>query len=63
MSMGTDKSIWMGSNGYGICKDLVPKQIQASVFDKENGFSHNTVFVIVEDENGLIWISTHMDSC
>ena len=65
MSMGADKSIWMGSNGYGICKmTRSQNKYKLQFFDKENGLGHNTVFGIVEDENGLIWISTgHGLSC
>ena len=55
----SDKSIWLGSNGYGICK--MNKKENGYVlrfFDKENGLIHNTVCGIQEDENGVIWIST-----
>lgn len=55
----SDKSIWLGSNGYGICKmNKKDNGYELSFFDKENGLIHNTVFGIQEDENGLIWIST-----
>ncbi|MHB9056903.1 MAG: hybrid sensor histidine kinase/response regulator transcription factor [Paludibacteraceae bacterium] len=60
-----DNSIWIGSNGYGICRmTYSSKGYKLHFFDKENGLSHNTVFGIQEDENGLIWISTgHGLSC
>ena len=65
MSMSSDKSIWMGSNGYGICKMTQSKNgYKLQFFDKEHGLAHNTVYGILEDENGLIWISTgHGLSC
>ena len=65
MFLSSDKSIWIGSNGYGICKMMRSKSgYKLQFFDKEHGLAHNTVFGIVEDENGLIWISTgHGLSC
>lgn len=55
----SDKSIWLGSNGYGICKmNKKEKGYDLRFFDKVNGLIHNTVFGIQEDENGVIWIST-----
>ncbi|NLO71016.1 MAG: response regulator [Porphyromonadaceae bacterium] len=62
---GNDKSIWLGSNGYGICKMVRHgENFELDFFDNEDGLAHNTVYGIQEDENGLIWISTgHGLSC
>lgn len=61
----SDHSIWLGSNGYGICKMTKSKGAYTLQFlDKKNGLAHNTVFGLQEDENGLLWISTgHGLSC
>ena len=65
MFLSSDKSIWIGSNGYGICRMSHSKKgYELQFLDKEHGLAHNTVFGILEDENGLIWISTgHGLSC
>ncbi len=65
MFLGSDKSIWLGSNGYGICNmKRTKKGYELQFFDKEHGLAHNTVFGMQEDENGSIWISTgHGLSC
>jgi signal transduction histidine kinase/ligand-binding sensor domain-containing protein/CheY-like chemotaxis protein/AraC-like DNA-binding protein len=59
MYQAHDGSIWMGSNGYGICK-LIEKENDYLLqnFTVSEGLTNNTVSGILEDEQGLIWIST-----
>lgn len=54
-----DGSVWMGSNGYGMCKltKYQDKYIVQS-YTAAQGLANNTVFGLLEDEQGLIWAST-----
>jgi len=54
-----DKSIWLGSNGYGIHR-LIPEgnRYKAESYTTVQGLANNTVLGILEDSQGLIWIST-----
>lgn len=54
-----DKSIWMGSNGYGVCR-LKPEngKYTFDLFTIEEGLVNNAVFSVLEDEQGLVWIGT-----
>ncbi|NDV93755.1 response regulator [Dysgonomonas sp. 521] len=54
-----DGSIWMGSNGYGMCR-LIKYQDKytAQSYTTAQGLANNTVFGLLEDEQGLIWAST-----
>lgn len=54
-----DKTIWIGSKGYGFCA-LTPRGdgYACEVYTTTNGLSNNMVLGILEDEQGLIWIST-----
>ncbi len=52
--------IWMGSNGYGLyCqqKDKAGK-IQVKNYTTADGLANNIVTGIVEDDHGLLWITT-----
>ncbi len=54
-----DGVIWIGSGGYGICK-LEEKEGKYSLnhFTIDQGLVNNTIFGILEDEQGILWIST-----
>lgn len=54
-----DNTIWIGSNGYGICK-LVQKDglYISEVYTLSEGLVNNAVFSILEDQHGMIWAST-----
>lgn len=54
-----DKSVWMGSNGYGICKVIREDgTYNFKSFTMDQGLINNAVFGILEDEQGLMWIAT-----
>ncbi|MDR1414908.1 MAG: hybrid sensor histidine kinase/response regulator, partial [Odoribacteraceae bacterium] len=51
-----DGVIWLGSDGYGICKldgDNPPRALTTA-----DGLPNNTIFGILEDDQGRVWIST-----
>jgi signal transduction histidine kinase/DNA-binding response OmpR family regulator/ligand-binding sensor domain-containing protein len=52
-------TIWVGSNGYGICKiDEIDGKYVSRTYTTVQGLVNNAVFGILEDEQGLLWIST-----
>lgn len=54
-----DKSIWIGSKGYGLRKlTTVNGEYETATYTIEHGLSNNIIFGILEDEEGLIWVST-----
>ncbi|NDV77571.1 two-component regulator propeller domain-containing protein [Dysgonomonas sp. 511] len=54
-----DKDIWIGSNGYGMCKlALNGDKYTSEIYTTSQGIANNTIFGILEDEQGLIWVST-----
>lgn len=54
-----DKTIWLGSNGYGICKITENNGNYIShSYNTRHGLVNDGVYGILEDEQGLIWIST-----
>lgn len=54
-----DQSIWMGSNGYGICRLIKEDgKYNFKSFTSNQGLVNNAVFGILEDEQGLIWVGT-----
>lgn len=56
---GQDKSIWIGSKGYGFCKlQEVDNDYVCSSYTTDHGLANNSIYGIIEDEEGLIWIST-----
>lgn len=59
LHQGKDNAIWIGSNGYGIRKIVSDgdKELYES-FTTDQGLVSNTVLGIIEDKNGMIWIST-----
>ncbi|NDV68538.1 two-component regulator propeller domain-containing protein [Dysgonomonas sp. 25] len=53
------KDIWLGSNGYGICR--LTKENGEYIFKaytQNQGLVNNAAFGILEDEQGLLWIGT-----
>lgn len=54
-----DGSIWMGSNGYGLYRLSYKKQHPFfKAYTMEQGLANNAVKGIVEDRQGLLWITT-----
>ncbi|MBK5720952.1 response regulator [Dysgonomonas sp. Marseille-P4677] len=54
-----DNTIWIGSNGYGICKLLGENGVYTcQTYTTTEGLGNNAVYSILEDEEGMIWIST-----
>lgn len=54
-----DNTIWVGSNGYGICKiEEINGKYISRTYTMVQGLVNNAVFGILEDEQGLLWIST-----
>lgn len=65
MYQSSDKTVWIGSNGYGICR-LINENGKYSLksYTQNQGLVNNAVFGILEDEQGLLWIATgHGLSC
>lgn len=55
----SDKTIWIGSNGYGMCRLINEEGIYSlKPYSQNQGLVNNTVFGILEDEQGSLWIST-----
>lgn len=54
-----DKTIWIGSKGYGFSK-VKPSgsSYVCQTYTTDQGLPSNTIFGILGDEHGLIWIST-----
>lgn len=54
-----DKSIWMGSNGYGLA-NLTFKEgkYTPTIYTTNQGIANDIIFGILEDKQGLIWAST-----
>ena len=59
MLLSKDGAIWLGSNGYGFSK-LMPEQdgYKCELYTTEHGLTNNNVFGILEDEEGMIWLSS-----
>lgn len=51
-------NIWAGTFGNGVAM-LNPKTNKFTCFSESNGLQNNTVYKILEDHNGLIWVSTN----
>lgn len=52
-----DGSIWMGTDGFGICR-YFPVTDSFALYSTEDGLSDNNISQLVEDDNGVIWIGT-----
>ncbi|MFV0330999.1 MAG: two-component regulator propeller domain-containing protein [Dysgonomonas sp.] len=54
-----DQSIWISSNGYGICQlTSEDNRYFYKLYTTTQGLANNTVFGILEDEEGMIWATT-----
>lgn len=51
-------NIWVGTIGGGVAQ-LNPKTNQFTCFSESNGLQNNTVCKILEDRQGLIWVSSN----
>ncbi|HET6995533.1 MAG TPA: ATP-binding protein, partial [Chitinophagaceae bacterium] len=51
-------NIWAGTFGNGVAM-LDPKTNTFTCFSESNGLQNNTVYKILEDQTGLIWVSTN----
>ena len=57
----SDGALWLGSNGYGLYK-LISREnddYQFQSFTTSQGLANNCVFGILEDERGMLWLSTN----
>ncbi|MDR1632515.1 MAG: response regulator [Dysgonamonadaceae bacterium] len=62
----SDSTVWIGSNGNGIyqCRPATDGTLTFKCYNTKHGLINNNVRGIVEDDNGLLWISTnHGLSC
>lgn len=55
-----DGTLWLGSNGYGLYKQVRDKKGQISYicYSSKDGLANNSVKGIVEDSGGSLWITT-----
>lgn len=54
-----DNSIWISSNGYGVCQiKSVEKNFECRVFSESDGLCNNSCYSLVEDDKNKIWIGT-----
>jgi len=51
-------NIWVGTFGNGVAM-LNPVTKRFTFFSESNGLQNNTVYKILQDQNGLIWVSTN----
>ena len=51
-------NIWAGTFGNGVVM-LDPRTNKFTSYSETNGLQNNTVYKILEDRNGLIWVSTN----
>ncbi|MGL5937341.1 MAG: hybrid sensor histidine kinase/response regulator transcription factor [Phocaeicola sp.] len=66
ITQGSDGTIWVGSNGYGVYRSSVNEdgEYQFQALTTENGLINNSVRGIQEDREGNLWITTtHGLSC
>jgi signal transduction histidine kinase/DNA-binding response OmpR family regulator len=54
--------LWIGTRGKGLILFDKQKGLQR-LFTTENGLPNNTVYAIVPDANGLLWLSTNKGIC
>ena len=56
----SDNTIWIGSNGNGIYKCMKEgADYRFECYNTKHGLINNNVLGILEDDNGLLWISTN----
>ena len=53
-------TLWLGSNGYGLYKRIIDKDGHETfkAYTLRDGLANNSVKGIVEDNNGMLWITT-----
>ncbi|WP_207154729.1 two-component regulator propeller domain-containing protein [Prevotella herbatica] len=53
-------TLWLGSNGYGLYKRIIDKSGHETfkAYTLRDGLANNSVKGIVEDNNGMLWITT-----
>jgi diguanylate cyclase (GGDEF)-like protein len=63
---GPDGEVWIGTRGAGLYRAAVPKDLSAaaknttvSSYTSANGLPNNTVYGIVPDRSGQLWVSTN----
>ena len=54
-----DGTLWLGSNGYGLYKRMTDKNGKTvfKAYTQRDGLANNAVKGIVEDHNGMLWIT------
>ncbi len=56
-----DSSIWLGSNGYGICRlKRKGNSFASELFTDKEGIENSTILGILEDNSGVMWASSGM---
>lgn len=59
ITQADDRSIWISSKGYGICRIMQKNEkYQSFLYTTADGLVSNSCIGILEDEHHLIWIST-----
>ena len=55
-----DGTLWLGSNGYGLYKRMTDRNGKTvfKAYTQRDGLANNAVKGIVEDRNGMLWITT-----
>ena len=55
-----DGTLWLGSNGYGLYRQVVNRDgsVGYQCYTTEDGLPNNSVKGIVEDDKGLLWVTT-----
>ncbi|SHE31812.1 hybrid sensor histidine kinase/response regulator transcription factor [Dysgonomonas macrotermitis] len=54
-----DGRIWLGSKGYGFCiLELINSKWEFELYTTKQGLPNNMILGILEDQQGLIWMST-----
>jgi ligand-binding sensor domain-containing protein/tRNA A-37 threonylcarbamoyl transferase component Bud32 len=52
-------NIWIGSRGNGLVRlTFTGPRVTGTTFTAKDGLSHNTVWAIYEDHDGIIWVGT-----
>lgn len=56
-----DGTLWLGSNEYGLYRRTIGQKGEAiyKAYTMKDGLANNSVKGIVEDKNGMIWITTN----
>lgn len=57
-SEASGKTMWLSTQGYGLQR-LDPESGELTVFNTHDGLANAILSGIVEDERGILWVSTH----